>query len=95
LAKNSKEWRAEDWKKVLFSDESQFFVQGLQCRHVRRSDGEKITKGHIIQNVKHLQKKIFWGCFSFQGGGLLYPVTEMMNAEKYSELVRQKGLREM
>jgi len=57
LAKKYKEWRAEDWKQVLFSDESQFFVQGLQCRHVRRSDGEKITKGHIIQNVKHPQIK--------------------------------------
>jgi len=32
-AKNCKEWRAEYWKKVLFSDESHFLVQGQQCRH--------------------------------------------------------------
>ena len=43
--------------------------------------------------MTHPQKKIFWGCFSFQGAGALYP--GMMNAEKYSELVRQKVLREM
>jgi len=38
---------------------------------------------------------MFWGRFSFQGVGPLYPVTGMMNAEKYSELVRQKVFREM
>ena len=54
-----------------------------------------ITKCHIIQNVKHPQKKMFWDCFSFQGVGPLYPVTGMMNAEKCSELVRQKVFREM
>ena len=32
------------WKKVLFSDESHFFVQGQQCRHVRRSYGERSQK---------------------------------------------------
>ena len=100
MAKKYKEWRAEDWKKGLFSDESQFFVQGLECRHVRRRHIllhalPLFTKGHIIQNVIHPQKKIFCGCFSFQGAGPLYPVTGMMNAEKYSELVRQKVLREM
>jgi len=83
---SSWEGRSEGWvwKKVLFSDESHFFVQGQQCRQekVRRSYGEKITKGHILQNVKHPQKIMFWGCFSFQGVGPLYHVTGMMNAEK-------------
>jgi len=38
---------------------------------------------------------MFWGYFSFLGVGPLYPVTGMMNAEKYSELVRQNVFREM
>ena len=66
-AKKYKEWRAEDRKKVLFSDESHFLVQGQHCRHVRRSDGEKITKGHIIQKAKHPQKENVLGLFQLLG----------------------------
>jgi len=53
---------------------------------------QKVTSSKK-QNIP--KKKMFWGCFSFQGVGPLYPVTGMMNAEKYNELVRQKVLREM
>jgi len=38
---------------------------------------------------------MFWGCFNFHCVGSLYPVTWMMNAKKYSEVVRQKVVTEM
>jgi len=38
---------------------------------------------------------MFWGYFTFHRVGSLYPVTGMMNAEKYSEVMRQKVVREM
>lgn len=58
-AKKYKDWTAADWKKVLFSDESHFIVQGQHSRFVRRSKGEKIRPCHINQGVKHPQKRCF------------------------------------
>ena len=94
-AKKHTNWTVEDWKKVLFSDESHFLVQGQQSRFVRRSPDEKIRACHINQAVKHPEKKMFWGCFSFEGVGSLFPVTGMMNADKYIGVIQQKVVRDM
>ena len=56
-AKKYRHWTKEDWRKVMFSDESHFFVQGQRSQHVRRSPGEKLRECHIDQNVKHPEKK--------------------------------------
>uniref|UniRef100_A0A3Q3J165 Transposase Tc1-like domain-containing protein n=1 Tax=Monopterus albus TaxID=43700 RepID=A0A3Q3J165_MONAL len=85
-----KNWTKEDWRKVLFSDESHFFVQGQRSQHVRRSPTEKLCNAHIDQRVKHPQKKMFWGCFSYYGIGSLHPVEGMMRSPQYIELLQRK-----
>ena len=85
----------DDWKKVLFSDESHFMVQGQQKQYVRRIPEEKITQQHINQSIKHPQKKMFWGPFSFKGVGLFYPVQGVMNGDKYIDVIHHKVLRDM
>uniref|UniRef100_A0A3Q3J3I1 Tc1-like transposase DDE domain-containing protein n=1 Tax=Monopterus albus TaxID=43700 RepID=A0A3Q3J3I1_MONAL len=77
-------------EKVLFSDESHFFVQGQRSQHVRRSPTEKLCNAHIDQRVKHPQKKMFWGCFSYYGIGSLHPVEGMMRSPQYIEILRRK-----
>lgn len=74
----------------MFSDETRFIVQGQRSRYVRRSGNEKLTAAHIDQTVKHPQKKMFWGCFSYAGTGSLVPVEGMMNSQKYKELLERK-----
>ena len=51
-----KNWTKEDWRRVIFSDETHMFVQGQKSQHVRRSQNEKIRNAHIDQRVKHPQK---------------------------------------
>ena len=46
-AKEHREWTVDDWKKVIFSDESHFEVHGHRSPYVRRSVGEKLKPGHI------------------------------------------------
>jgi hypothetical protein len=46
-------WTAADWRKVLFSDECHFEVQGLRVNHVRRSDGENVSPNHMQQTKKN------------------------------------------
>jgi len=60
-AKKYATWTAEDWRKVLFSDESHFLVQGQRSCYVRKSDNEKLTTAHINQTVKHLIKTMILG----------------------------------
>ena len=44
----------EDWKHVIFSDETHMLVHGQRSQHVRRSPNEKIRNAHIDQQrVKH------------------------------------------
>ena len=69
-AKRYKNWKYEDWSKVLFSDESHFFVQGHNPQFVRRSQDEPLRQEHIFQGVKHPDKEMFWGCLSAEGTGL-------------------------
>ena len=57
--------------------------------------GEEINESHINQTVKHPDKKMFWGCFSYYGVGSLHLVEGMMNLDKYLYVLEQKVIPEM
>lgn len=81
-------WTADDWRKVIFSDESHFEVHGYRSQFVRRSKGEPLRPGHIQQAPKHPPKKMFWGSFSAKGTGRLVNVEGMMNSDKYKVILQ-------
>lgn len=89
-AKTYAHWSAEDWREVLFSDETHFLVQGQRSKFVRKAANESLTAAHINQTVKHPTKKMFWGCFSYSGTGTLIPIEGMMNSEKYKAMLGQR-----
>ncbi len=82
----------EDWKKVLFTDESHFIVQGHTVPYVRRSPRDKVTTAHIQQKAKHPPKKMFWGSFRYTGPVSLVPVEGMLNAKGYIKILTQHVL---
>lgn len=90
-----KNWTKEDWRKVIFSDETHFFVQGQRSQHVRISPGETLNDSHINQTVKHPQKKMFWGCFGYDGVGPLHPVDGMMQSQQYVDVLQRRLLPEL
>ena len=94
-AKKYKDWTENEWKKVLFSDESHFLVQGQYRCYERRSEGEKVTERHINQKVKHPRKQMFLVSFSFNGLGSLYPCSGIINANRYINVVNHKVMRDM
>lgn len=89
-AKKYRSWTVNDWKKVIFSDETHLFVQGYKSSVVRRSEGETLRPDHIQQTVKHPSKQMFWGFFTTNGTGSLVPITGMMNSVKYIEILRSR-----
>lgn len=89
-ARKYQSWTAQDWNKVVFSDETHFCVHGFRSTFVRRSTGEPIREQHLNQTVKHPQKQMFWGYFTSGGPGSLVPVEGMMNSKKYISILEDK-----
>ena len=71
------------------------FLQGQRSQYVRRSTGEEINESLIYQTVKHPDKKMFWGCFSYYEVWSLHLVEGMMNSDKYMYVLEQKVIPEM
>jgi hypothetical protein len=83
FANTYRHWNEDDWKQVMFSDESHFELRfgnlSSRCRRPAGSDPflPKFTK----KTVKHPKKVMAWGCFSWMGRGALEFLEkgEMMN----------------
>ena len=92
-AQQYKTWTVDQWKRVLFSDESTFSVtnhSGLQ--YVRRRQGEAFKPWCITPTVKHPASVMVWGCMAASGVGRLDFVLGMMNGEKYIKTMQTKML---
>ncbi len=83
-------WTAEEWKKVMFSDESHFelntFRRGL-CRRPVGSD--RFDPRYTRKTVKHPAKVMVWASFSWKGRGEIEFLKkgEMMNGTRYRRLL--------
>ena len=64
-----KDWTAEHWSKVIFSDESRFLLHRSDGRvYVRRMAGEEFKEDCVQPTVKHGGGGIMvWGCINAKG----------------------------
>ena len=86
-------WTAEDWKFVMFSDESHFELQFNRATRCRRPAGSsRFNPLFTKKTVKHPPKVMAWGCFSWKGRGALVFLDqgEMMNGERYRQILDDK-----
>lgn len=94
FAREYENWGVEDWKKVMFSDESHFELrfgnQASRCRRARGSD--RFAPQFTKKTVKHPEKVMAWGCFSWMGRGGLEFLNkgEMMNGPRYLRILDEK-----
>uniref|UniRef100_A0A8C2F823 Transposase n=1 Tax=Cyprinus carpio TaxID=7962 RepID=A0A8C2F823_CYPCA len=89
------EWTAEDWGKVIFSDEAPFRLFGASGKRlVRRRKGERYHQSCVMPTVKHPDTIHVWGCFSSKGVGSLtiLPKNTAMNKEWYQNTLQQQLL---
>ena len=63
---------AEDWGKVIFSDESPYrLFRASGKKLVWRRKGERNHQSCVVPTVKHPEIIHLWGCFSAKGVGSL------------------------
>jgi transposase len=63
-------WELEDWKNVIFSDETAVQLGGTRGkRRVWRLPGEAYNKHCIRRRWKGFSEFMFWGCFSYEKRG--------------------------
>lgn len=90
-AKERKLWTTNDWRKILWSDESSFELWRTRGRvWVRRRKGERFLDECIVPTIKHGGGKVMvWGTMARSGVGSLTVVDGRLNAEAYIKLVKK------
>lgn len=89
-AKQYRDWKAQDFEKILWSDESPFnlFIKNGKV-WVRRRLGEEYVLCCMRPTVKFGGGHInVWGCFSGQGVGSLYQINGTMTGAMYREILK-------
>ncbi len=87
-AVEKKNWTVAQWSKVLFSDESQFFISfGNQGPRVWRKGGEAHNPCCLKSSVKFPQSMMIWAAMSSAGVGPLCFLKSTVNAATYQDIL--------
>jgi len=85
-----KEWMAEDWKHVIWSDESSIWI-GVNPRRqwVIHPPGERLNPRYVKKTFKSAQVKVMvWACFTGERLGPLIVCDEGgISADKYEDII--------
>jgi transposase len=87
--KEHRNWTVEQWKSVLFSDESPFTLRFQRRTRCWRKWGEGHNPKNTKGTVKHDEKINVWGCFSFDGVGHLFKINGIMVKEDYKSILQR------
>uniref|UniRef100_A0A9J8BUH5 Transposase Tc1-like domain-containing protein n=1 Tax=Cyprinus carpio carpio TaxID=630221 RepID=A0A9J8BUH5_CYPCA len=86
--KEKNNWNVAQWSKVLFSDESEFWISfGNQGHRVWRKGGEAHSPRSLKSSVKFPQSVMIWGAMSSAGVGPLCFLKTKVTAPVYQEIL--------
>ena len=88
-----RQWTKEDWKKVLFSDESSFQLFSTKKLFVRRPIGSSpLNSRYTTASLKHHGSIMVWGRFSYSGRGTMTFLEKgaKRNTDQYLSILEEK-----
>ena len=89
-AKRHQYWTIEDWKRVIFSDETKVNVWGSDgCKYYWSRRGDKMQPHHLDLTVKHGNGHVMmWGCMTYKGPGYACQIFDgTMKSEDYQHIL--------
>lgn len=94
FAKTYTSWTVEDWKRVIFSDETKINMYGSDGNKYcwKKSDSE-LTDNHVIPTVKFGGGSIMiWSCFTNDGVGYEKLIMGTMDSKVYISILQEQYL---
>jgi hypothetical protein len=93
-AEDMLELTTDDWRDVIFTDESKFKLFGSDGKqYCRRRLHEELEPRNIKKVVKHGGGNIMvWGCLTEFGPGRLHRIDGRMNATQYCQILQESFL---
>lgn len=91
FATEHRDWTFDDWKKVLWTDETkiEFCIQNRRI-YVRRTSSEAYSKHCLKGTVKHGGGSVmFWGAMAANGVGSLEAIDYKMTAVDYIDILNR------
>jgi DDE superfamily endonuclease/Transposase len=82
----------EQWRTMLFSDESPFVLRFNKKLRVWRRHNERYNPECTVASVKHDKKIMVWGCFAAKGVGRLFKVEGIMEQVQYRKILDEQML---
>ena len=91
-AKAHKNWTVDEWKRVLWSDESPFVLRFKRKQRIWRRHSDRFNIANCDATVKHDKKVNVWGCFAAHGVGRLYRVEGILEKHQYQRILQDEML---
>lgn len=90
FARRHLNWTVDDWKKVLFSDETRYKIFNSDgMRRVRRPINTRFNPKYVTPTIKHGKGNVMlWGCFSWNGAGPIHFINETMDRFVYRNIMQ-------
>ncbi len=86
---DKKDWGIEEWRKVVFSDESRFKLFSYYRVRARRTSMEKFLPACVASAIQQWRELCMWGCITSEDPGMLHSAEGTMNSEKYIETMEE------
>jgi transposase len=92
FAERHKDWTVDDWKRVIWSDETKINRFGSDGRKwCWKTPGEQLQPRHVQATVKHGGGSLMvWGCMTAQGPGYLTKIDQGLDAELYCSILEDE-----
>jgi transposase len=94
-AKKHRTWTVDEWRKVIWSDETAFLLVNGEGREFCWTKEGEVLEEDLVKPTKKFGggKLMMWGCITYEGVGFSCKVDGNMDAELYSQILRDELMR--
>lgn len=88
FAEGYSRWTEDDWSRVLFSDETHFYLGHHGREHVQRPPGAALDPQYTRKDNEQLKGKVsLWGCICAGGLGHAELYVDTLDARRYQTII--------